>query len=86
MLAARTAAGTARGSFPGQCRLVAIDGFEVDLPDSAEDAAGCRAPRGRLPLAPTGWSACAGGVGERRPARLPWVAVRRPITFGGALS
>ena len=39
MLAARTAVGTARGSFLRGWRLVAIDGFEVDLPDSAENAA-----------------------------------------------
>ena len=35
----RTAVGTARGSFLRGWRLVAIDGFEVDLPDSAENAA-----------------------------------------------
>ena len=39
MLAARTAVGTARGSFLRGWRLVAIDGFEVDVPDSAENAA-----------------------------------------------
>ena len=39
MLADRTAVGTARGSFLRGWRLVAIDGFEVDLPDSAENAA-----------------------------------------------
>ena len=39
MLAARTAVGTARGSFLRGWRLLAIDGFEVDLPDSAENAA-----------------------------------------------
>src|SRR5664279_686574 len=39
MLADRTAVGTARGSFLRGWRLVAIDGFEVDLPDSPENAA-----------------------------------------------
>jgi hypothetical protein len=34
-----SAAGTARGSFLRRWRLLAIDGFEVDLPDSAENAA-----------------------------------------------
>ena len=38
-LANRTAVGTARGAFPRGWRLVAIDGFEVDMPDSAENAA-----------------------------------------------
>jgi Insertion element 4 transposase N-terminal/Transposase DDE domain len=34
-----TALGTARGSFLRSWRLLAIDGFEVDLPDSSENAA-----------------------------------------------
>ena len=34
-----TALGTARGSFLRRWRLLAIDGFEVDLPDSKENAA-----------------------------------------------
>jgi hypothetical protein len=33
------ALGTARGAFLGSWRLLAIDGFEVDLPDSKENAA-----------------------------------------------
>jgi hypothetical protein len=33
------ALGTARGSFLRRWRLLAIDGFEIDLPDSAENAA-----------------------------------------------
>jgi hypothetical protein len=37
--AARTALGTARGSFLRGWRLLAIDGFEVDVPDSDENAA-----------------------------------------------
>ena len=37
--AARTAVGTARGSFLRGWRLLAIDGFEVDLPDSTDNAA-----------------------------------------------
>jgi Insertion element 4 transposase N-terminal len=37
--AAMTATGTARGSFLRRWRLLAIDGFEVDLPDSKENAA-----------------------------------------------
>lgn len=36
---ALTALGTARGSFPRSWRLLAIDGFEVDVPDSADNAA-----------------------------------------------
>src|SRR5664279_4682520 len=47
MLADRTAVGTARGSFLRGWRLVAIDGFEVDLPDSAENAAEFRIRRVR---------------------------------------
>jgi len=34
-----TALGTARGSFLRRWRLLAIDGFEVDVPDSKENAA-----------------------------------------------
>jgi hypothetical protein len=37
--AARTALGTARGSFLGSWRLLAIDGFEVEVPDSKDNAA-----------------------------------------------
>src|SRR5512142_2070527 len=37
--AAAVALGTARGSFLRSWRLLAIDGFEVDLPDSTENAA-----------------------------------------------
>jgi hypothetical protein len=37
--AAVTASGTARGAFLRSWRLLAIDGFEVDLPDSKENAA-----------------------------------------------
>jgi hypothetical protein len=37
--AGRAALGTARGSFLRGWRLLAIDGFEVDLPDSKENAA-----------------------------------------------
>ena len=37
--AAVAALGTARGSFLRRWRLLAIDGFEVDLPDSKENAA-----------------------------------------------
>ncbi|MGC4854443.1 IS4 family transposase [Micromonospora sp. DT4] len=37
--AAMGALGTARGSFLRRWRLLAIDGFEVDLPDSVENAA-----------------------------------------------
>jgi hypothetical protein len=37
--AAMTALGTARGSFLRQWRLLAIDGFEVDVPDSDDNAA-----------------------------------------------
>ncbi len=37
--AAMTATGTARGSFLRGWRLLAIDGFEADLPDSKENAA-----------------------------------------------
>jgi hypothetical protein len=37
--AAMTATGTARGSFLRGWRLLAVDGFEVDLPDSDENAA-----------------------------------------------
>jgi len=37
--AAMSAAGTARGSFLRQWRLLAIDGFEADMPGSAENAA-----------------------------------------------
>lgn len=37
--AAAVALGTARGSFLRSWRLLAIDGFEVDLPDSKENAA-----------------------------------------------
>jgi DNA-binding SARP family transcriptional activator len=37
--AAMTATGTARGSFLRRWRLLAIDGFEVDVPDSKENAA-----------------------------------------------
>jgi hypothetical protein len=37
--AAAVARGTARGSFLRSWRLLAIDGFEVDLPDSKENAA-----------------------------------------------
>ena len=33
------ALGTARGSFPRRWRLLAIDGFEIDVPDSKENAA-----------------------------------------------
>jgi len=39
MLAVRTAVGTARGPLLRGWRLVAIDGFELDLPDSADNAA-----------------------------------------------
>ncbi|WP_462189337.1 transposase domain-containing protein, partial [Frankia sp. CcWB2] len=38
--AAATALGTARGSFLCGWRLLAIDGFDVDVPDSKENAAG----------------------------------------------
>lgn len=37
--AAMAATGTARGSFLRRWRLLAVDGFEVDLPDSEENAA-----------------------------------------------
>jgi hypothetical protein len=37
--AANVALGTARGSFLGRWRLLGIDGFELDLPDSKENAA-----------------------------------------------
>src|SRR6476646_9073750 len=37
--AERAALGTARGSFLRSWRLLAIDGFDVDLPDSTENAA-----------------------------------------------
>jgi hypothetical protein len=36
--AAEAALGTARGSFLRRWRLLAIDGFEVDVPDSKENA------------------------------------------------
>jgi hypothetical protein len=39
MLAQRTALGTTRGSFLRGWRLVAIDGFEVDVPDTPGNAA-----------------------------------------------
>lgn len=39
MIASRTALGTARGTFLREWRLVAIDGFELDLPDSPGNAA-----------------------------------------------
>ena len=39
MLADRTAVGTARGSFLRGWRLVAIDGFEVEMPDTPANAA-----------------------------------------------
>jgi len=34
-----TALGTARGAFLRRWRLLAIDGFDIDLPDSKENAA-----------------------------------------------
>jgi hypothetical protein len=39
LAAAQTALGTARGSFLRGWRLLAIDGFEIDLPDSVENIA-----------------------------------------------
>jgi hypothetical protein len=39
LTAAAVALGTARGSFLRRWRLLAIDGFEVDVPDSTENAA-----------------------------------------------
>lgn len=40
--AAVTALGTARGSFLRSWRLLVIDGFEADVPDSDQNAAGFR--------------------------------------------
>ena len=56
LLAARTAVGAARGSFLRGWRLVAIDGFEVDVPDTPGNAeefgyAGTGANRSAFPKA-----------------------------------
>jgi hypothetical protein len=42
-----TALGTARGAFLRRWRLLAIDGFDIDVPDSAENADGVRLRRQR---------------------------------------
>ena len=70
--AAMTALGTARGSFLRNWRLLAIDGFEVDVPDSGDNAASSDMPG---PGQPVGVPQSEGG-GDRR-VRHPCVRRRR---------